>query len=163
MIEQIKAHPEWKILFEEFKESDYGTVIPHEDIEALTGFTRKKTPQKYYGCVSRWKNSMLKEASRQIECVTIVGYEIVKPEKFRTSASRQLKFGNKRIKKAGEIIIQTPLLLLDEDEKKRIGETGVIISQILHFSKATMKKVREIDKKTDKLLLDVGKALDVAD
>lgn len=163
MNQQTKAHPEWRLLLQAFKDSDYGTMIPHEQIEQIVGFDRRRSSSKYYGCVNRWKKAMLREASRQVECENTKGYEIIKPEAFRVSAKKQLKFGNKRIKKAGEIVVNAPISLLTDDEKKKLGDTGIVISQILHFSKATMRKVKEIDKKTDKLLLDVGKALDVSD
>jgi hypothetical protein len=40
---------------------------------------------------------------------------------------------------------------------------GMLISQVIFFQKATLKKVKAIDRKTDRLLLDVGKALEIAD
>ena len=55
-------HPEWKLLFARFNAADYGTFIPHEQIENIIGCTRST---KYYGLVNRWKTAMLKEASRK--------------------------------------------------------------------------------------------------
>jgi hypothetical protein len=160
---QTKLHPEWRILYDAYKDSEYGMKIGHEELEQLIGFTREDNPEKYYASVNRWKKEMLEKDNRQIECINNIGYEIINPELFRMSANRQLKFGHKRINKAGKIITNAPVDKLNEDDRKKLTETGAIIAQILHFSKATMRKVKEIDKKTDQLLLDVGKALDIAD
>lgn len=157
---QVTPHPEWKILYEKFNEAEYGTFISHQELEELMGV---KQSQKYYNLVGRWKNEMLRKASRHIECLNGKGYEIVKPNGFRGSANRQLKLGHKRIRKAGQIVVKAPLDLCSEDEKKKLGDMGVILSQILHYSKETMAKVKEIDKKTDQLMIDLTEALDVAD
>ena len=106
---------------------------------------------------------MLKDASRQIECEYTKGYRVVKPEEFRASAQKQIKFGQRRMQRAARIIVHTPIGLLSEAEKKKTGDMGILLSQLLHFQKATWRKVKEIDKKTDQLLLDVGKALEIAD
>jgi hypothetical protein len=160
---QLKAHPEWKLLFEQYKNSTWRVFIPHKDIEGVIGITRKLAASKYYGIVNRWKKAMLEEAGKQIECISSEGYQIIKPEEFRTSATRQMKFGHKRIKKAGQIIVKTPMDLLEDDEKRKVIELGNLAATFIHFSKTTMKKVKQIDKKIDQLLLDVGKALDVGD
>lgn len=153
-------HPEWKLLFAQFNAADYGTFIPHEQIENIIGCKRST---KYYGLVNRWKTAMLKEASRQIEPVNSKGYEIVLPCAFRASAKKKMTSGHKRIRKAAEIVLNAPFALMPEDEQMKVGEMGTLITQILYFSKSTLKKVREIEKKTDQLMLDVGKALDIAD
>jgi hypothetical protein len=162
-MDQVKAHPEWKLLFEQYKNSAWGFFISHGEIEDIIGTSRRQAASKYYGIVNRWKREMLNEASKQIECRTSEGYEIVKPEEFRISATRQMKFGHKRIKKAGQIIVKTPMDLLEDDEKRKVIELGNLAATFIHFSKTTMKKVKQIDKKIDQLLLDVGKALDVGD
>lgn len=160
LAQQVTLYPEWKVLYGGFKDSDYGSIIFHERIEEIVGY--KRGP-KYYAIVNRWKKEMLREASRHIECINKTGYQIVKPELFRASAKKQLKLGHKRMRKAGEIAVNTPLHLVSDEEKVKIGDFGIILSQILNFSKETMKQVRAIDKKTDKIMLDVGKALDLAD
>ena len=162
-IGEIKSHPEWKLLYESFSDKDYDTFIPHGDIEAILGYDRKKEHSKYYSFVEKWKKEMLTEASRHIECVNGEGYRIVRPDEFRKGASRQMKLGTKRFVKGGKILKNTPVDLLSEEEKNKLGQMSSVFAQLLHFQKATFKKVKEIDKKTDRLLLDVGKALDVAD
>jgi hypothetical protein len=155
-----KAHPEWKELLNKFKDCEYGTFIPHSTIEFIIG---QKRGSKYYAIVNRWKKAMLEEASRQVEVEQTRGYEVVMPNRFRNSATKQIKFGYKRMNKAGKIIKNVPVNLLADGEKQKVGETAALLAQILHFGKSTLKKVKEIDKKTDKLLLDVGKALDIGD
>lgn len=158
---ELLPFPEWKMLIKAFSTSDYGTLITHEDIERILGC--KRSEKRYYNLVKRWKREMLREASRQIECVTNKGYEIVKPEAFRLSAKRQMTLAHKRARAAGEIIIKAPVELMSEEEKVKLGSMGTLVSQLLHFSKATLKKVKEIEKPVDRLVLDVGKALDIAD
>jgi hypothetical protein len=160
---ETKQHPEWKMLFEIYKDHPYDTLIYHSELEEALKLTRDKKPEDYYRIITKWRDMMLTEAQRQIECEYTVGYRIVRPEEFRTSAHRQMRLGSKRMKKAGKIIHEVPVSLLTEEEKRKAGEFGCLIAQVLHFSKATMRKVKEIDKKTDQLLLDVGKALDIAD
>ncbi len=157
----LTQHPEWKLLFDAFKGSEYGTFIPHGDIQHILGCNRSE--RKYYALVKRWKREMLKEACRQIECLNNKGYEVVRPEAFRLSARRQLKFAHRRMRTAGEIVVKAPVELLSDEEKAKLGVVGTLVSQLLHFSKATLKKVKEVEKPTDKLVLEVGKALDVAD
>ena len=158
-----KAHPEWKELFERFKSSPYGDLISHIEIESIVGLSRAGKESKYYAVVNRWKKAMLDEASRQIECENSVGYRLVKPEEFRNSAGKQIKFGHRRMRKAGKIVKNVPMDLLSDEEKRKVGETSTILAQILHFTKATSRRLKEVEKKTDQLLLDVGKALDVGD
>ena len=162
-MQQIKEHPEWKELMARFANCEYGTFIPHEKIESIINKERKGHGSQYYTIINRWKKSMLEESSRQVECENSKGYLIIKPDEFRKSANRQIKFGYKRMRKAGNIVKNAPVELLSEAEQKKIGEMSTLLAQIIFFSKATLKKVKEIDKKTDQLLLDVGKALDVGD
>lgn len=160
----IRPHPEWRELLEIYKDADYGTFISHEDIESIIGKSREKSQEKYYQIVSRFGYHMLKEFSRQIECQIGRGYEVIKPNDFRRSANRQLKFSHKRIKKAAEILYHSPTELMSDDEKKKIAQTSTLTAQLNYFSKATHRKIRQIEKQPDKFLLEVGKsALEVGD
>jgi hypothetical protein len=158
-----KAHPEWKELFETLRNQEYDTFIPHERVESIIGHLRRTAAEKYYSIVERWKREMLEQASRQIENVHGKGYRIILPNEFRGSATKQIKFGHRRMRKAGKIIVNTPMERLTDEEKTKVGEMSVILSQVMHFSKATLKKVKEIDKKTDQILLDLSKTLEVGD
>lgn len=159
----IKEHPEWKEMMARCREKEFGTFIPHEEIEKILSCSRFRDSSKYYGFVEKWKKEMLKKEGKQIECIHSSGYKIIEPQEFRSSVARQLKLAHKRTRKAGEISVKTPLELLSPEEKQKAIDTAAIVTQILHFSKATNRKIKQIDRKVDQLLLDVGKALDVAD
>jgi hypothetical protein len=163
MESHIKEHPEWKEMMAQYRGKEYGTFIPHDEIEKILNCSRFHNSNKYYGFVEKWKREMLKTESKQIECVHSSGYKIIEPQEFRASVSRQLRFAHRRNRKAGEISVKTPLERLSPEEKQKAVDTAAIVTQILHFSKATNKKIKQIDRKVDQLLLDVGKALDVAD
>ena len=156
----VTLHPEWKIIYEQFYQADYGTFIPHEDIERIIGIRRS---QRYYNFVNRWKTEMIKKARRYIECENGKGYRVVLPEEFKGSAKRQFKLGHKRIRKAGEIVVKAPMELLADDERKKLEDLSIVISQVIYFNKESLTKIKQIDVKPDKLMLELNTALEVAD
>jgi len=163
MNDKIRQYPEWKELMENYRAVEYGTFVPHKDIESVLSFSRFQNPNKYYAFVEKWKKDMLKQESKQIECIHKSGYKIIEPQEFRSSVRRQLKFAHRRTRKAGEIHTNTPVELLSPEEKQKTINQGVVLTQLLYYSKAANKKIKQIDRKVDKLLLDVGKAMDVGD
>lgn len=160
MIQSVKEHPEWKIIYEKYRDADYGIFISHNELESDLGMSRGN---KYYLAVNRWRKEMLNKIGKQIECENNKGYRVIEPKDYRHSAIGQLEKGKRRIRRGAKIMENTPYERLGDEERSKHMIVAAGIKQLVHFSKQAVFKIKQIDKKVDQLRLDIGRTLDVAD
>lgn len=103
-----------KALAEHIAESDFGTIIHHQEIENITG--RKRGTSLYYNAISKAK-VLLEEKGKAIQPIGGGDYQILYPGDYSSAYARQVKLANKRIKRGGHILEGAPLQHMTSEER----------------------------------------------
>lgn len=138
----VEKSPEWRILVDEFMRLDYGDVIRHDALCALTGLVWGT--QKYYQQTSMAMRVLLRDHERVVVCVPKVGYKRLEPERHGQETRRYLRLGTKRIKKGGKVARVTPFERLTPEQGKELEHSMVLLRALNVQMQSLYRSMRNV-------------------
>lgn len=145
-----------EILAEKFSSLNYGEVITHEAIGNVIGYDRKKNPHKYNQKVQSAKEILLYTYGKKLENIKNVGYRLVEPGNYVSSAFGHYKRGFKEIKKGKDTLDLAPVNDMTDDERAtytRVHDRSII----LHASmEGAMCELKTLGTKTHPFLVNAN-------
>jgi hypothetical protein len=145
---EVVPYPEWRDLLEKTKETPYGKVIVHEEIEKITGLQRESGRWKTTIC--RWKTKMRRDFNRVIVSIPKVGYRVIEPKDHLLLCRKTFRHGVKRIALAREIIVHIDRSALSTDALREIDNHVYRIGQI---AAVNIYELKELSGKQDPIRL----------
>jgi hypothetical protein len=97
--------PKWEYLVKCVLEWPYESIHSHDTLEILLDTMRGSND--YYNIIARANKSLLFKG-KILTSVHGVGYQVLKPDKYSSHSSKIFNQGNKRIKKAKNILEYAP-------------------------------------------------------
>jgi len=136
----VQAHPEWRLIVERLADEDYGVVIAHGTLATLTGLTSQS--RRYFSQVQRARRVLLAEWQRELESMPGIGYRLVEPPEFTGRSRRQLRLSQRRVKRAGAILVAAPQHLLTDAENAANANMLAKVGALEAFGQRTLRDTR---------------------
>ena len=97
--------PEVEKLMKAWPKLKQNDKITYEEIEAVIGYERKES--RFRCVVDSWRRRLYREYNLILDSVHAVGYEVLDGAGRVDKASRVMKAGIRRVRRAGNVAIQT--------------------------------------------------------
>lgn len=139
-----KILPEWKRIYDAFKDKDYDTTITYAQLDKMLMNGSVKTNKRYV--FEKFKKEMLRQESKALENIQNVGYRIVNPNEHARLTNKEVKRAERRARVACDIILHTDMDMLNDRDKLIAIETARRVQPILATLIAEQKSIKEVTK-----------------
>jgi hypothetical protein len=136
---EVVPYPEWRDLLEKTKETHYGKVIAHEEIEKITGLQRDTGRWKTTIC--RWKTKMRRDFNRVVVSVPKIGYRVIEPKDHLLLCRKIVRHGVKRIALGREIIVHVDRMALSVEMLREVDNHIHRLGQIVAVNIYELKEL----------------------
>ena len=144
MATTLQRFPEWKTMYDKYKNLDYGEQVSYSDLNRclVSGSIQEKKRFVF----ERFKKQMLWEENKALENIQNVGYRVVNPNEHVRLTNREMKRAERRARMACDIILHTDLDRLTEKEKMIAIAAATRVQPILATLIGEQKSIKEVTK-----------------
>jgi hypothetical protein len=112
---QVNKLPEWKQLFDKFKDNEYNSVITYAELNLILIDGDIRENKRYV--FEKFKKEMLKQQNKAFENIVNEGYRIVNPNEHVRLTNKEIKRAERRARQAVEIILHVDYEKLTDKER----------------------------------------------
>ena len=143
-MDKITRLPEWKNLYDTFKDRDYNDLIMYEELNNILveGDIRKEKRH----IIDKFRKELLRQNNKALENVPKKGYRIVNANEHVRLSSREIKRAERRARQAVEFILYTEDEQLTDREKAVRNMAAARVQPILASLIGEQKALKEEQK-----------------
>lgn len=140
---QTHPHPEWKVMFDKFKDLNYNTQITYDDLNKCLAFGKVQDNKRYV--FEKFKKELLHQENKLLENIPNVGYRIIYPNEHIRLTNRELKRAEKRARQGVDIILHTDVDKLTPREMSQLTIVATRMQNLASTLISENKSIKQID------------------
>jgi len=138
---EIRLHPEWKNLYEQAKEWEYGSFHPHDKLESIMSL---KIGNRYYRQVQKANDALQNNWKKCLRTVQGKGYEVAPPNKHLSISADIMEAAKRKVRKGARVATCTNTEMLTIEENQQLADYLSRLGRFRSLSEETTRELRQI-------------------